>query len=130
VLGGIACGLVAPLVFSRVVEYPLLIVAALACHQGADEEQAEMEREPAPQPDADDEARERERGAPDLEVYVCVSLGGVLGGIACGLVAPLVFSRVVEYPLLSASSPPAGPPPRGRGAAAGPTRRGPARPAP
>ncbi|WP_053221147.1 fused MFS/spermidine synthase [Methylobacterium indicum] len=34
------------------------------------------------------------------EFYVCVSLGGVLGGIACGLVAPLVFSRVVEYPLL------------------------------
>lgn len=42
------------------------------------------------------------RPAPDrlTEFYVCVSLGGVLGGIACGLVAPLVFSRVVEYPLL------------------------------
>ncbi|SEP33508.1 hypothetical protein SAMN04487843_111177 [Methylobacterium sp. ap11] len=42
------------------------------------------------------------RPAPDqlTEFYVCVSLGGVLGGIACGLAAPLVFSRVVEYPLL------------------------------
>ncbi|TNC16030.1 hypothetical protein FF100_01825 [Methylobacterium terricola] len=42
------------------------------------------------------------RPAPDrlTEFYVCVSLGGVLGGIACGLVAPLVFPRVVEYPLL------------------------------
>ncbi|TGD95489.1 fused MFS/spermidine synthase [Methylobacterium nonmethylotrophicum] len=42
------------------------------------------------------------RPAPDrlTEFYVCVSLGGVLGGIACGLAAPQVFSRVVEYPLL------------------------------
>ncbi|KMO17155.1 spermidine synthase [Methylobacterium platani] len=42
------------------------------------------------------------RPAPDrlTEFYVCVSLGGVLGGIACGLVAPLAVSRVVEYPLL------------------------------
>ncbi len=42
------------------------------------------------------------RPAPDrlTEFYVCVSLGGVLGGIACGLVAPLVVSRVVEYPVL------------------------------
>lgn len=42
------------------------------------------------------------RPAPDrlTEFYVCVSLGGVLGGIACGLVAPLVFARVVEYPIL------------------------------
>ncbi|GJD49728.1 hypothetical protein OPKNFCMD_2461 [Methylobacterium crusticola] len=34
------------------------------------------------------------------EFYLCMSLGGVLGGIACTLVAPQVFSSVVEYPVL------------------------------
>ncbi|HEX8165854.1 MAG TPA: hypothetical protein VF601_08710 [Beijerinckiaceae bacterium] len=38
------------------------------------------------------------------EFYVCMSLGGVLGGIACGLVAPHVFSRVLEYPILIAAA--------------------------
>ena len=31
--------------------------------------------------------------------FVCVSLGGVLGGVAAALVAPAVFSSVLEYPL-------------------------------
>jgi hypothetical protein len=34
------------------------------------------------------------------EFYLWMSLGGVLGGIFCGLLAPYVFSTVVEYPLL------------------------------
>jgi hypothetical protein len=34
-LGGLFAGLIAPLVFSMVAEYPLLIVAALACRSGA-----------------------------------------------------------------------------------------------
>jgi spermidine synthase len=34
------------------------------------------------------------------EFYVWVSFGGVLGGIFCGLLAPFVFSTVVEYPIL------------------------------
>jgi hypothetical protein len=34
------------------------------------------------------------------EFYLFLSLGGVLGGVACTLVAPAVFSRVLEYPLL------------------------------
>ena len=34
------------------------------------------------------------------EFYVCMSLGGVLGGIACALLAPQLFSRVLEYPML------------------------------
>jgi hypothetical protein len=33
------------------------------------------------------------------EFYLLVSLGGVLGGIANAIVAPLVFSSIVEYPL-------------------------------
>jgi SAM-dependent methyltransferase len=32
--------------------------------------------------------------------YMWISLGGMIGGILTGLVAPQVFSRVVEYPLL------------------------------
>ena len=34
------------------------------------------------------------------EFYLLVSLGGVLGGILAGLVAPNLFSRILEYPLL------------------------------
>ncbi|HRK25460.1 MAG TPA: fused MFS/spermidine synthase [Beijerinckiaceae bacterium] len=32
--------------------------------------------------------------------YFCMSLGGVLGGLFCGLIAPNIFSRVAEYPIL------------------------------
>ena len=32
--------------------------------------------------------------------YFCMSLGGVLGGIFSGLIAPRVFSWIAEYPLL------------------------------
>jgi hypothetical protein len=31
--------------------------------------------------------------------FVCVSLGGVLGGVAAALLAPKVFSSILEYPL-------------------------------
>lgn len=34
------------------------------------------------------------------DFYVCMSFGGMLGGVFCGLVAPHVFSNVLEYPLL------------------------------
>ena len=34
------------------------------------------------------------------EFYVFVSLGGVLGGIFAALIAPNIFSRVYEYPIL------------------------------
>lgn len=34
------------------------------------------------------------------EFYLCMSLGGVLGGIGNALIAPIVFDRVVEYPLM------------------------------
>ncbi|HEY1171453.1 MAG TPA: fused MFS/spermidine synthase [Verrucomicrobiae bacterium] len=33
------------------------------------------------------------------EYYLCMSIGGVLGGLLNALVAPLVFKSVVEYPL-------------------------------
>ena len=32
--------------------------------------------------------------------YFCMSLGGVLGGIFSGLIAPRIFSWIAEYPLL------------------------------
>jgi spermidine synthase len=38
------------------------------------------------------------------EYFVCVSLGGVLGGVAVALVAPIVFSWIVEYPLAIAAA--------------------------
>ena len=34
------------------------------------------------------------------EFYLWMSLGGVLGGLFNGLVAPLLFDRIVEYPLI------------------------------
>jgi len=36
--------------------------------------------------------------------YLCVSLGGVLGGLAAALVAPAVFSSILEYPLAIAAA--------------------------
>lgn len=33
------------------------------------------------------------------EFFLWISLGGVLGGIFCGLVAPIVFKQVLEYPI-------------------------------
>lgn len=38
------------------------------------------------------------------EFYMLMSLGGVLGGVFCGLLAPMIFSSVLEYPLLLIAS--------------------------
>ena len=38
------------------------------------------------------------------EYFACVSLGGVLGGAAAALVAPAVFSSILEYPLAFAAA--------------------------
>lgn len=38
------------------------------------------------------------------EFYLLMSLGGVIGGVFCGLLAPYLFSSVVEYPLLLVAS--------------------------
>lgn len=32
------------------------------------------------------------------EFYLCVSFGGMIGGLFCGLIAPHIFSSVLEYP--------------------------------
>ncbi len=34
------------------------------------------------------------------DFYVCLSIGGVLGGLFAGLIAPFIFNQVTEYPLL------------------------------
>lgn len=34
------------------------------------------------------------------EFYLWMSFGGVLGGLFCGLLAPLLFNTVIEYPVL------------------------------
>ncbi len=34
------------------------------------------------------------------EFYLCLSVGGLLGGVFCVLVAPLIFNSVLEYPLI------------------------------
>jgi hypothetical protein len=36
------------------------------------------------------------------DFYICLSLGGVLGGLFCALLAPKLFATVIEYPLLLA----------------------------
>lgn len=36
--------------------------------------------------------------------YLCIAAGGVLGGALCALVAPVVFDRVLEYPLALAAA--------------------------
>jgi len=36
--------------------------------------------------------------------FVCVSFGGVLGGVAAALVAPAVFTSILEYPLAIAAA--------------------------
>lgn len=56
------------------------------------------------------------RPAPEhlTEYYLCMSIGGVLGGLLNTLVAPLVFKSVVEYPLAIALACLAAPPPEGK----------------
>lgn len=34
------------------------------------------------------------------EFYLWMSVGGVLGGLFCGLLAPMLFNAVIEYPIL------------------------------
>jgi hypothetical protein len=38
------------------------------------------------------------------EYYIWMSAGGVAGGLLCALVAPLIFTSVVEYPLMLAAA--------------------------
>jgi hypothetical protein len=45
-------------------------------------------------------ARTRPAAAHLTDFYLCLSLGGALGGVFNSLVAPLVFTRVFEYPLV------------------------------
>lgn len=45
-------------------------------------------------------AARRPPAAKLTEFYICMSLGGALGGIANALIAPLVFSAAYEYPLV------------------------------
>lgn len=45
-------------------------------------------------------ARIRPHASRLTEFYFLMSLGGVLGGVFASLVAPMIFDRVLEYPLL------------------------------
>jgi hypothetical protein len=47
-------------------------------------------------------ARSRPRTAHLTEYYLWMALGGVLGGLLNALVAPVVFDRIIEYPLMIA----------------------------
>ena len=51
-----------------------------------------------------DLARRRPSGRAITTFYLCVAFGGALGGVLSALVAPLVFRRVVEYPLVMAAA--------------------------
>jgi hypothetical protein len=45
-------------------------------------------------------ARRRPDAADLTAFYFWMSLGGVLGGLFCGLLAPVLFNSILEYPLL------------------------------
>lgn len=49
-------------------------------------------------------ARRRPNSQYLTQFYLSMSLGGVLGGAAAGLLAPNIFSSVLEYPLLMAAT--------------------------
>ena len=49
-------------------------------------------------------AADRPAGAHLTEFYLWMSLGGVLGGLFNALVAPLIFTGAVEYPLMLAAA--------------------------
>ena len=45
-------------------------------------------------------ARDRPSTSSLTDFYFCMALGGMLGGLFNTLAAPLLFSTVVEYPLI------------------------------
>src|SRR5262249_34362363 len=47
-------------------------------------------------------ARTRPAAAHLTEFYLLISLGGVLGGLFNALLAPVLFHRIIEYPLIIA----------------------------
>ncbi len=69
------------ILISTAVHLTFFFVAALFCHQRL------FEQRPA--------------AAHLTQFYLWMSFGGVLGGIFSALIAPLVFNRVLEYPLLA-----------------------------
>jgi SAM-dependent methyltransferase len=69
-----------PLPFVLAVHLLVLFWLALACHGQL--------------------ARERPVPRRLTEFYLCVAVGGVLGGMFNALLAPLLFSRLTEYPLM------------------------------
>jgi hypothetical protein len=46
----------------------------------------------------------RPRGSQLTSFYLCMSLGGMIGGLFAGLAAPLIFSSLAEYPMLVAAA--------------------------
>jgi SAM-dependent methyltransferase len=48
-------------------------------------------------------AQSRPQAEQLTEYYAWVALGGVLGGIFAAIIAPMLFSTVIEYPLLAAT---------------------------
>ncbi|MBS1721418.1 MAG: fused MFS/spermidine synthase [Armatimonadetes bacterium] len=44
-------------------------------------------------------AKDKPSPAKLTDYFLWISVGGVLGGLFCGLVAPLVFKQVLEYPI-------------------------------
>jgi hypothetical protein len=49
-------------------------------------------------------ARRRPQAADLTEFYLFISIGGVIGGIFAGLLAPVIFNTVLEYPILIVAS--------------------------
>ena len=69
-----------PIVLMIVLHLLVFFVAAMVCHGAI--------------------ARDRPAPAHLTEFYLWMSVGGVLGGLFNALLAPLLFTTVVEYPLV------------------------------
>jgi hypothetical protein len=65
--------------FTLPIHLGLFFVTAMACHDALYARRPSAERL--------------------TEFYMLMSLGGVIGGVFCGLLAPQIFSSVIEYPL-------------------------------
>ncbi|MFO1184480.1 MAG: fused MFS/spermidine synthase [Bauldia sp.] len=76
----VAMPLIAPILVSMAVNLVGFFLVAMACH-------GEL-------------ARRRPPASHLTQFYVWLSVGGTVGGLFAGLVAPNVFSSVLEYPLL------------------------------
>ncbi|MBX3471465.1 MAG: fused MFS/spermidine synthase [Planctomycetes bacterium] len=80
----LTCGVTAPLPLAVALDLTALLAVGLVCHGAL--------------------SQDRPPVAHLTTFYLCIAAGGVVGGALCAIVAPLVFSHVIEYPLALAAA--------------------------